>query len=95
VAGACVAKPKPQCAADADCPAGHKCQQGLCVKPSCTPQPEVCNGIDDDCDGIVDDGAPCAAGQSCIAGACQLWPPECRADADCPAGKKCVAGACS
>jgi MYXO-CTERM domain-containing protein len=33
------------------------CQNGkLVCNVTSTPQPEVCNGIDDDCDGIVDDG---------------------------------------
>ncbi len=26
--------------------------------PVCHPQPETCNGIDDDCNGVVDDGLP-------------------------------------
>ncbi|MBK9036913.1 MAG: VWA domain-containing protein [Myxococcales bacterium] len=31
---------------------------------------ESCDGRDNDCDGVVDDGAPCAAGQRCTDGAC-------------------------
>ena len=34
------------------------------------PSSEVCNGIDDDCNGIVDDGAICPPGQRCIRGGC-------------------------
>jgi len=34
-----------------------------------TPQPETCNGADDDCDGTKDEGSLCPSGQVCI-GAC-------------------------
>ncbi|MBX3250239.1 MAG: VWA domain-containing protein [Myxococcales bacterium] len=37
---------------------------------------EVCNGLDDDCDGVVDEGAECEDGELCLAGACEpLEPP--------------------
>mgnify|MGYP001605698489 CR=1 FL=1 len=39
------------------------CQDGSCVEeldlPCTTPSDEICNGVDDDCDGIVDDGVDC------------------------------------
>ncbi|HEY3594278.1 MAG TPA: choice-of-anchor V domain-containing protein [Polyangiaceae bacterium] len=44
-----------------------------CLASSCTPGPttdEICNGLDDDCDGVPDNGALCAAGQICIMGGC-------------------------
>ena len=52
----------------------------------CSPAPEVCNGIDDDCDGIVDDGLSCGL--------------PCTADSDCSDGlfcttEICVAGFCT
>jgi hypothetical protein len=34
------------------------------------PADEVCNGVDDDCDGTVDDGAPCSGGLTCAGGQC-------------------------
>jgi hypothetical protein len=35
------------------------------------PSTEICNGIDDNCDGSVDEGELCPAGRSCTAGACR------------------------
>ncbi|MBI5488280.1 MAG: VWA domain-containing protein [Deltaproteobacteria bacterium] len=34
------------------------------------PREEVCDGLDDDCDGTTDDGASCLPGYACRAGAC-------------------------
>jgi hypothetical protein len=33
------------------------CRAGVCV-PFCAPSSETCNGLDDDCDGVSDDGVP-------------------------------------
>lgn len=66
------------CARDADCGDGHVCVtqklsgKGVCFLASqCTR--EVCNGKDDDCDGVVDDvvdaGSACATG---LPGACSV-----------------------
>ena len=73
----------PACATDADCADYQVCSQGACVTDpmACTPAAEQCgNGLDDDCDGVVDDGCP--TGTACGAGT------------DCPAGQSCVAGNC-
>jgi hypothetical protein len=53
------------------CKQNEQCRSDeLCWPTNCVPQAEVCNGMDDDCNGIVDDGAVCPAGQICTNGAC-------------------------
>jgi hypothetical protein len=53
------------------------------------PQPEVCNGLDDNCDGTVDEGALCASGYACQAGIC--LPSACNGEsARCPASFQCL-----
>ncbi|MEM9864264.1 MAG: MopE-related protein [Myxococcota bacterium] len=47
-----------RCATDEGCPFGQVCENQMCiVSAECDPNaPERCNGIDDDCDEIVDEG---------------------------------------
>ena len=42
---------------------------------------ELCNDLDDDCDGSTDEMAPCSGSQQCVAGACR----ECGNDSHCTA----------
>lgn len=54
--------------------------------PTCVPTgDEVCNGLDDDCDGQVDeDDGLCESGQICVSGSCK-----------CPANKPAFCDACT
>ena len=58
------------------------------------PGPELCNGKDDDCDGVPDNGTPaCAAGSSCVNGVCV--PGACGPEGPyCPGGYACSGGSC-
>ena len=61
---------------------------GPCV-PTTLPQTETCNGLDDDCDGVVDNGASCGAGMICDQGTCV--PSTCTPDC---VGKQCGDDGC-
>ncbi|MBI4508230.1 MAG: SUMF1/EgtB/PvdO family nonheme iron enzyme [Deltaproteobacteria bacterium] len=58
------------------------------------PQPEICNGLDDDCDGKADDFAKCPRPEEiCYEGSCVLpccYPGEFPCEFPCPGGFECV-----
>jgi hypothetical protein len=68
---------------------GWKCQGGV------GPAPEICDGKDNDCDGVPDNDARCAPGYVCLGGECV---PTCENSGEfyrpCPADRYCSAGAC-
>ncbi|MBI5548670.1 MAG: hypothetical protein HY901_32715 [Deltaproteobacteria bacterium] len=67
---------RPDCSSNSACPAGQVCVAGQC---SACAAAEICsNGLDDDCDGVVDNGCGAA----------------CSAEISCPAGQVCVSGTC-
>jgi Cys-rich repeat protein len=94
VMGSCTIQ---QCMTNAECPFGQICTpNGVCSPSGCVPMNEKCNGLDDDCDGVVDDAAPgsliCPAGQLCKNGNCTIT--QCMSNNDCPANTTCVNGLC-
>jgi Cys-rich repeat protein len=87
VSGECLSARLP-CSADVDCPEFQYCSflcgggtparipcAGECVEIECVPSEEICDKLDNDCDGIVDD--------DCVT------PVECTADAECLDGSFC------
>ncbi|MBI5478388.1 MAG: hypothetical protein HY906_05995, partial [Deltaproteobacteria bacterium] len=72
------------------CLAGRKhCQNGVFVcLGQVGPQAEICNCLDEDCDGAVDNGDTCPPGYACLDCACQ---PGCSAgEFPCPPDRRCV-----
>ena len=85
------------CMTDADCPPNTLCINGMCGGVMCSP--EICNGFDDDCDGVADDATPgttlCSNGAVCVNGQCGGNPVQCGPNSPCPMGQVCsAAGIC-
>ncbi len=70
---ACLAGVSP-CSDNVDCPSGFECLDGTCSTIACVPSPEICDGKDNNCDGVIDEGCSAAT---------------CTADADCPTLQYC------
>jgi hypothetical protein len=56
------------------------------------PSAEICDGLDNDCDGVGDQGVECPAGSVCIEGTCA--PPCGGGEFPCPGGQVCRNGYC-
>lgn len=64
-----------------------QCQNGQLTCVGLTgPSNEKCDGFDNDCNGLVDDGDLCAANEVCDNGVCV---PECGGEFPCPPDKEC------
>jgi MYXO-CTERM domain-containing protein len=74
-----------------DCRAGKKVcrgKQGIVCEGCVLPRAEVCDGRDNDCDGMADQQAKCSSGFACREGRCTL---QCKpGEFPCPAGYQCV-----
>jgi MYXO-CTERM domain-containing protein len=74
---------KPPCKAGKTACVGAKIVCSGAVKPVA----EICNGIDENCDGTLDDSAPCPPKSKCLEAACHA---ECKAgEFPCPGGQVC------
>jgi len=63
--------------------------QGIVCDGCVLPSPEICDGKDNDCDGVGDNSATCPSGFGCRDGACAL---QCRpGEFPCPPGYDCSA----
>jgi len=54
---------------------------GSCSVSAGTPTAETCNNVDDNCDGVVDNGNLCSSGQICSSGTCVTL--TCSSNSDC------------
>ena len=69
------------CTDGSECVDGWACEdvasRRICT---CAPAAETCNGLDDDCDGAVDEGRPesigCGEGETCTSGTCSCPAPR-------------------
>lgn len=95
----------PLCGAGEECPLGRQCSRTLCqpLWSGCD-EVELCNGLDDDCDGVRDNDVDCGGGDPCPTGLTRCGS-ECvdlrtdrthcgRCDRACSASTTCMIGHC-
>jgi MYXO-CTERM domain-containing protein len=85
----------PSVASCGECKPGKtKCQgkEPLDCAGGVGPQTEICDGKDNDCDGVIDNAAECPGGAQCIEGKCAL--PCGGSEFSCPGGFTCVNSWC-
>ena len=86
------------CAGQADCISGWTCAPlpGVGNLCQCTIGAEVCDGQDNDCNGLIDDGASCSGNRVCQAGACACPAERRTCGSDCvdPSNDAANCGAC-
>jgi len=72
-----------------ECDAQGKIVCKAIVKPN--QNKDICDGVDNDCNGLVDDNATCPVGQICSKGGCSA---PCGSEVLCPVGQQCQMGRC-
>jgi MYXO-CTERM domain-containing protein len=88
--GCCYDGPAPTLNVGVCRPGVRPCDQGVfgACEQQLLPSPELCNGLDDNCNGTVDEGASCGTGFQCVNGVCVFG--QCAPEFPCPEGYQCA-----